>query len=293
MRAVDPALQADLDAGATTLCRCWRIERADGAAFGFTEHDAPLRFDETDFEPRCGLDGAALERATGLAAGDTEILGAVSSDGIAEADIARGLFDGARVTLWLVDWRAPARRHLLFAGTIGRIERDGARFTAEVEGPAAALRRRSGRAILPVCDARFGDARCCADAAGHTVAGTVAAVDAAGQVSATGLGAFSAGWFDGGALRWTSGANAGTESVVRRQERGDPARLTLWTAPAAAVAPGDAFTVTAGCDKRFETCREKFGNGLNFRGFPHVPGDDWVAAHPAPGDRHDGRSRTA
>jgi uncharacterized phage protein (TIGR02218 family) len=36
----------------------------------------------------------------------------------------------------------------------------------------------------------------------------------------------------------------------------------------------------AGCDKRAETCRLKFANFLNFRGFPHVPGEDWLASYP-------------
>ena len=45
------------------------------------------------------------------------------------------------------------------------------------------------------------------------------------------------------------------------------------------------------CDKRWTTCLRKFGNGANFRGFPDIPGDDFLAAVPAPGGRHDGRSR--
>lgn len=47
----------------------------------------------------------------------------------------------------------------------------------------------------------------------------------------------------------------------------------------------------ARCDKRWETCVGVFGNGINFRGFPDVPGDDFIAAHPVDGGRHDGRSR--
>ena len=47
----------------------------------------------------------------------------------------------------------------------------------------------------------------------------------------------------------------------------------------------------ARCDKRWETCVGTFGNGVNFRGFPDTPGDDFIAAHPVDGGRHDGRSR--
>ncbi|WP_143535737.1 baseplate hub domain-containing protein, partial [Roseisalinus antarcticus] len=50
MKSLSPALQAHLDEGTTTLAWCWRITRADGVTFGFTDHDRTLSFDGTDFE---------------------------------------------------------------------------------------------------------------------------------------------------------------------------------------------------------------------------------------------------
>ena len=49
---------------------------------------------------------------------------------------------------------------------------------------------------------------------------------------------------------------------------------------------GDArcgVTDTAGktCDQRFATCRDVFSNTANFRGFPHIPGTDFVLSGPA------------
>lgn len=46
-----------------------------------------------------------------------------------------------------------------------------------------------------------------------------------------------------------------------------------------------------GCDKRFGTCGGTFGNAANFRGFPDMPGDDFLFARPTEGGRHDGGSR--
>ena len=46
------------------------------------------------------------------------------------------------------------------------------------------------------------------------------------------------------------------------------------------------------CNRTWETCRQVFGNGENFQGFPDIPGDDYLTAHPAPGGRHDGGSRS-
>ncbi len=45
------------------------------------------------------------------------------------------------------------------------------------------------------------------------------------------------------------------------------------------------------CDRRWATCVGTFGNGANFRGFPDIPGDDFLAASPVDGGRNDGGSR--
>jgi hypothetical protein len=45
------------------------------------------------------------------------------------------------------------------------------------------------------------------------------------------------------------------------------------------------------CDKRFGTCKTEFQNTLNFRGFPDLPGEDFITLYPREGDVLDGRSR--
>ena len=92
---------------------------------------------------------------------------------------------------------------------------------------------------------------------------------------------------------WLSGANAGEKAAVKGDGPGESGlrALTLWQAPGRRVAAGDRFRVTAGCDKRAETCAAKFDNLINFRGFPHIPGDDWVTAYPKDGATHDGGSQ--
>jgi uncharacterized phage protein (TIGR02218 family) len=70
------------------------------------------------------------------------------------------------------------------------------------------------------------------------------------------------------------------------------AEIELWRSMASPIEPGDTFTITAGCDKTFDTCKAKFANGINFRGFPHIPGNRFVLTVPGPGDAgNDGGSR--
>jgi uncharacterized phage protein (TIGR02218 family) len=59
--------------------------------------------------------------------------------------------------------------------------------------------------------------------------------------------------------------------------------LSLWQAMPEPVASGDTFIVTAGCDKTLATCRDRFANSENFRGFPHIPGNDFIMSYPTPG----------
>jgi hypothetical protein len=55
MKNLSPALQAHLDDGTTSLSWRWRISRADGVAFGFTDHDHPLAFDGTRLNRKAAL----------------------------------------------------------------------------------------------------------------------------------------------------------------------------------------------------------------------------------------------
>jgi uncharacterized phage protein (TIGR02218 family) len=60
--------------------------------------------------------------------------------------------------------------------------------------------------------------------------------------------------------------------------------IALWSPPVAPLLAGDAVTLTVGCDKRFDTCRDRFANALNFRGFPHIPGNDFVMGYAVSGE---------
>ena len=120
----------------------------------------------------------------------------------------------------------------------------------------------------------------------------MAGVTDARRFTVSGLGAFADGWFAGGKLVWTAGANAGRAMEIKRHGVvGMAVSLELWQAMSEAVAPGDAFAATAGCDKQFSTCKAKFDNAVNFRGFPYMPGNDAVLSYPVTSQVLDGGSR--
>jgi uncharacterized phage protein (TIGR02218 family) len=283
MRDIPSGLAAHLETAATTLCHCWSLTRRDGLVLGFTDHDRPLSFGGIDFPATTGLEAAENAAELGFAIGGGEVSGAFAALGLNETDLARGLYDDARVRVWLVNWADPSQRVLLEEGFVGEIKRGEAGFTAEIRSFAKAFDEEKGRLYMRSCSADLGDARCGL----ALVAAEADVVESDGRLSlsAEGLDSYAAGHFTSGRLVFTSGTNAGFSTEVKRHGReGAQALFQLWQATAAPIVPGDGFRVTPGCDKSFATCRAKFGNGVNFRGFPHMPTSDFIIGGVRPGD---------
>jgi len=242
---------------------------------------------------KTGVNAAAVEQATGLSVDTHTIAGALQSPAISEEDLERGLFDGAEIRFWLVDWTDPESRLLQAAGRIAEVRRGDGGFEAEIAGLAEAMNQPMGRAYLRRCDRRLGDAGCkvSLEDPAYRGTGTVAEVRTPRLFLVDGLDGYDSRWFDRGQIAWTGGANeGGTGHVKSHRKIGGLVEISLWQTPPMAVVAGDGFTVSAGCDKTAETCRGRFGNLLNFGGFPFMPGDDWAAGYPNTGGGHDGGS---
>jgi len=216
MRTLSSELVARIESGAARLCHAWVLRRVDGTELGFTDHDRDLIVDGVSCRAASGWTAGAADSAVGFSAGSAAVAGGLDDAAITEVDVEAGRYDGASVSLWRVDWSGDDAGVRLWTATLARIRREGAAFTAELEGPLAKLERVVGRTYGRECDAVLGDGRCGVD-----------------------LAAF----------------------------------------------PG------AVCDKRWATCAATFANGLNFQGFPDIPGDDFLTAAPVAGARHDGGSR--
>jgi len=297
MSGLSAALQAHLDGGATTLCRCWAVTRRDGVVLGFTDHDRTLSFDGVTFQPDSGMSARAFEQTTGLSVDNSEALGVLSSTAVAEADILAGRFDGAAVKAWLVNWQDVRQRLVLLAGSIGEIRRSGGAFHAELRGLSEALNAAQGRVYQRPCSAVLGDGECRVDLTqpGYAFTGPVDVVNRQRVLEFSTLAGFADRWFEKGRVVVQSGAAAGLAGVVKndRIRPGGGRVIELWEAIRAPLAAGDVVRLEAGCDRRFETCRLKFANALNYRGFPDIPGEDWQLAVPRRDGVNDGRSLNA
>ncbi|MEM5494005.1 DUF2163 domain-containing protein [Hoeflea sp. AS16] len=292
MRDIPEALASHLDQTSTTTCHAWRLTRRDGLVLGFTEHDHDLEFDGTVFSAATGFRASEVETGLGLEADAASVAGAFSDAAISADDLALGRYDGARVETFLVNWQSPGDRVLLSTRELGEVRTAGQAFTVELRSLAASLDQPHGRLYGRRCDADLGDARCGKDisTAPFTLSAAIVAVDDEMTLTASGLEDRPAGWFDNGRIRFVTGLLAGLSADISSHvpEAGG-ARLALWSPLARLPAPGDQLVVSAGCDKAFETCSAKFGNGFNFQGFPHLPGSDFAYGYADADTVHDGR----
>lgn len=270
-------MAAFLAAPITTIALCWRLARRDGVALGFTTHDRDLTIDGLSYRSSPGMLPSAVRRTSGLEASTMDVSGALTSAAITERDLETGRWDGARVAIFAIDWEAPGGEQLaLGRGELGAVSIEAEGFTAELNGPAAILDRPVSEATSPECRARFGDTRCRVDLAHHRRMSAVTAVvdesiiDVADTEPAANAYAY-------GRLRWIDGENGGLSSAIL-SSAGD--RIMLREPPPFAIAAGARIELTEGCNRLFETCRDRFANAENFRGEPHLPGNDLLTRYP-------------
>ena len=274
----------DLSAPLASLAWCWRIARGDGVVVGLTSHDRDLVRGGVPFRAAPGMKPSAIEAREALEGDTMEVAGAVTHDALAAADLDAGRWDGAAVTVALADWADADRTMLVVArGRLGATRRTGAAFTAElVPESAGAGATGAAPATSPTCRAMLGDRRCGVWLAPLRHRARVVAVDGARVTLDRQLPQGRLAW---GRLRVTDGPATGLWATIAGDAHHAGAdgvsRSVVTLAMPLAIAPatGTPVALVEGCDKSFATCAARFGNGANFRGEPHLPGNDMLTRY--------------
>ena len=195
-----------------------------------------------------------------------------AADKLTDADLLAGRWDGARLRVMAVNWAQPEDEPLFIArGELGSVESDGRSFSAELRGPSAVLDAPVVEETSPECRAELGDRRCRVDLSGRRILARVGeAHDTAIMVDTT------PGDCGFGKLNWLGGANAGIVSAIRASAG---KQVTLREPPPFLPTTGDLIELVEGCDKRLSTCATRFANAENFRGEPHLPGNDLLVRY--------------
>ncbi|MBS1716473.1 MAG: DUF2163 domain-containing protein [Armatimonadetes bacterium] len=283
-RTISSALLAHLHEPVLTVALCARLTRTDGLQLGFTSANLPIVFDGLTYQPSDGLSLSTLQHASGTGVDNFEATGILSDERISEADLMAGKYAGAELLLQLVNYEDLSMGAVILSrGFFGEIQVSDGNFHVEIRGLTYRLKQSSGEITSPLCRCRrLGDARCTVNLTPYTFTASVIGVNTDGSIT-FGPCSQATGYFDCGLVKFTSGQNSGLEGEIKSHTlSGGNAVIFLRLPMPLLVAPGDAVTLTAGCDRRLTTCQTKFSNGVNFIGEPYLPGNDqiWTTGRP-------------
>lgn len=272
-KSISANLKTHIAGEVTTLATCWKLTLTDTTVLGFTNHPSDLVIDSVTYQASAGATPTSVATGADLRVDELQVMGFLDSTTITDADLLAGRFDYAEVEVFLVNYNAVSDGALtLRRGWLGEVQIKGGQFSAELRGITQHLQAAVGRTYSPACGADLGDSRCGVTLASFTVTGNVTSVTDASMFADTGR-TEADNYFRHGLLTWTSGNNVG-RSVEVAGFTNSTGEFSLYTAMPEAIQVGDAYSVYAGCDKAFATCKNKFSNVVNFRGFPHIPGAD-------------------
>jgi uncharacterized phage protein (TIGR02218 family) len=278
MKTIGANLLAHLQGATTTLAYLWKVTRQDAQVFGFTSLDRDLLYAGVTYKANGAWSASNVAQDTRLSVGNLEITGYLSGDAITHADAEAGVWDHATVQLWRVNYTSLADGHEVVAvGELGEVRLSDGQMVVELRGFLQKLQNEQGRVFLPTCDAALGDSRCTIDVTGTgtlLTSGTVTSVTSRAVFSASGLSTGSGtadDYYRFGLVSWLTGANSGRRMEVK-EYTGTGGVVELQLPMVSPIAGGDTFSVYPGCDKTAVTCKAKFSNLANFRGFPTIPG---------------------
>jgi len=274
MKTISDELKAHIAGEVMTLATCWKITRNDATVMGFTDHDADLVIEGLNYVAATGFTPTAVQTTSGFAVDNLDIDGMLDSSAITEADIMAGLYDYAEISVFMVNYTDLTQgKMILRTGWLGEVTFSRNQFVTQVRGLAQSLNQKIGEVYSPNCRALLGDAKCKVDLTSFKFTSTVTGVVNNRVFAASGL-TNPTDFFSDGVVKFTSGANAGLQMEVKSYLEGSD--ITLVLPLPYTIAIGDGFEITAGCDKNFTTCINKFANAINFHGEPDVPGMDAI-----------------
>lgn len=234
-----------------------------------------------------GMAGSSDFSSSSVDLGGILRLGAVTRD-----DLHAGVYDNARVYLFATSWAAPIEdEEPLGMFFFGKVETTDEQYKTQLMGAIDVLSQKPGRTYAPTCSWTLFDqsldgrviqpsqSRCTGPRANpdgplladFKVTGTITSVTDQYYI-ADSARTEANDFFGSGAIRFTSGPNAGLKPVEVKAYSAAGGVIQVQEAFFYLPQVGDQYEMIPGCRKRLtEDCIGKYGNALNFGGHPHVP----------------------
>lgn len=282
MRDASPELAERINSGRMTPAYVLYAKLKDGTEIGFSGCDRDLEVDGFVYEAGVAADLSDIESTASLEISNLELNGMAVAPSITRAALLAGDWDNAVLQLGLVDAEFPQYGMIILqSGWIGEVTYSDSSFRAVFNGLKFAYKTTLVECTSATCRATLGDARCGVDLSSggspsYLATGEVETIQADGVTildAARTEPAHPSGvaYYVGGKITFLTGGNAGRSMEVRSASSG---KLVLGMRMPAAIQVGDTYEITPGCSKLLEDCDGTFGNVVNFRGEPHLAGND-------------------
>ncbi len=271
-----------------TRVLCVRMETVSGLVLRFVSYPHDLTMSSgAVYKSDLGYEPTAFSATATLAPTVLDLQGVFDIAGIDRDSLVSGVMDNARTYLFATSWAAPIEdEEPISKFVLGKTRVEDDRYVIEKMQLIDALNQKVGRTVSPTCDwtlfdetldgdvmpysrSRCSGPRSAQDGpllANYKVTGTVTSVTSQ-SVWRDSARAEAVGYFDHGAILWTSGSNAGLRSQEIKTHAAD-GTITQYLSTHYAVQVGDAYEMAPGCDKiRSGDCVAKYSNSVNYGGF--------------------------
>lgn len=276
MKTISPTLKSALATG--NRCYLLKVTGNDGVDYGFTNHDKELSVDGVTYYPAPGLKHLNTYYTNSAEVSSTKFEMAYV-DVVDEELIRSGVFDNAEYVIYRVAWdNLAAGKYEHDSGRLASVKWTENKMFHETHGYERNLAEHVGYVSSPSCRHtfcdQFGDrdkpGACTLNPATYTSTSSVSSVNTQLlkiTIASTGK---TDGYFSLGVLTWTSGNNNGLSVPIKIHSVGGTETIEFARTTFASIQVGDTFSVLAGCDKSFDTCRDKYSNTVNFGGEPYM-----------------------
>lgn len=279
MRTASPQLIALLNEDQFVMADLYTISTVQGVVYRYTNYDLDLivgGYNYSSKGPIISRQGISLSLGVEVDSLNVtiKVINEQTFDGIRVVQaFHNGQMDGARFKLERI-FLSPARKTdtsagavVLFEGRLVKPKLDRNRIDVSVASDLDELNVQMPRNLYqPSCLNTLFDNACGMLSEKYAVFSSIDAGSTASHIVCKLTQ--PQGWFTQGVIELISGPNVGLKRTVRLHESG----ALLLTLPLPEVPQsGQRIKVYPGCDKRLETCQNRFNNFSRFRGMPFIP----------------------
>ena len=260
----------------TTLATCIEILLVDGSTktYRFTDHDKPILYLGNTYTPTSGYIPSAADTKIDLSVDNLSIIGIIDDDALKYEDLLAGRFDYADVNIFEINYEDTTMGVFpILSGKIGEVTLQDKTFTAEIRALTQFFQQSLLEPYTVHCTADLGDHRCKVNMAPFTKTFTVDGVilGSENRIFTTDLTDVD-DYFNLGLVTWSSGSTNEYFKMDVKKYINANGRIELYEPMPFDIQIGNTGTIQTGCDKKWDTCKNRYSNKLNYRGFIHLLG---------------------